>query len=366
MLYLDNASTTKVLSEVFVAMSKCLQDVYGNPNSLYYEQAVQASKLVEQSREYVAQMFGANSRNVVFTGGATESNNMVIKGIALKNWERKGHIITSSVEHSSVIETCKYLESKGFSVTYLPVDHEGKVDLMDITKSIRTDTILVSIMWVNNETGVFNDIGQISEICEKSGVPFHTDATQAIGKMRIDLKELTKISFVSMSAHKIYGPKGVGCLVIQSNLDKLDPLIHGGEQERGLRGGTLSTHQIVGLGEAARIVSRDLTKNLKILKKLETKLREHLLKTYGDSIVIHSNTENKVPGIISVQFKGINNQLLLKSISEEIAASSGAACSSSKPSHVLAAMGYSDDIIKETIRLSLSPYDEYNDFIVFQ
>lgn len=366
MLYLDNASTTKILGEVYDVMSKCLKDVYGNPNSLYYDQATQAKKLVEQSREYVAQMFGTNTKDIVFTGGATESNNMVIKGIAFKNWERKGHIITSSIEHSSIIETCKYLESKGFNVTYLPVNHEGKVDLLDIINNIRSDTILVSIMWVNNETGVINDIDQISKVCKKSGVPFHTDATQAVGKMRIDLRELTEVSFISMSAHKIYGPKGVGCLVVQSNLDKLDPLIHGGEQERGLRGGTLSTHQIVGLGEAARIVNRDLTNNLKILRKSEKKLREHLLKTYGDSVLIHSDIKNKVPGIISVQFKGINNQLLIKSISDEIAASSGAACSSSKPSHVLAAMGFSEDIIKETIRLSLSPYDEYNDFIVFQ
>ncbi len=367
MIYLDNAATTRIHQEVIDEMNRVLVEIYGNPNSLYYEQAVRARAIVEKARSEVASLVNVNPSGVIFTSGATEGNNMVLKGVL----ERTGktHIITTEVEHSSVLETCNYLSRKGIRVSYLKVDKNGAINLDALESEITEDTALVSIMWANNETGIVNNIKTISEICERKKVLFHTDATQAIGKVLIDLSVLSKVDFITFSAHKFYGPKGVGAVIINhfNPLDmRIEPLIHGGDQENKLRGGTLPTHQIAGIGTAARICKGNLAKNIEILKLLEIQLIEKLRKTYGGNIEILNEHVLKVPGIVSVRFKGINNQVLLKSISDSICASSGSACSNSKPSHVYSAMGYELDSIKEIIRISLSPYDDYNKFDDFE
>ena len=367
MKYLDNASTTKVLSEVTSEMLPYLSEIYGNPNSLYYEQAVEAKQAIEHARKRVSDLFKSEQHNVIFTSGSAESNNMILKGIASKN--NNCHIITSKVEHSSILETCRYLETKGIEVTYLDVDETGKVRSGDLLKSIKPSTKLVSIMWVNNEIGTINNIDELADICISRDILFHTDATQAIGKIEFNLNTISKIDFLSMSSHKIYGPKGVGCLLIKKTHiqnDIIEPLIHGGNQEFHMRGGTLATHQIVGFGKAAEICMLDTSKNISKLKETEELLLNKITKQYGGKIEIINNSFEKVPGIVSVRFIGINNQILLKMISSDISASSGAACSNDELSHVLRAIGLKDNIIKETIRLSLSAYDDYLDFDEFE
>lgn len=277
MIYLDNNATTKVLKEVEEAMIKYLSVEYGNPSSKYYSLATNAKKVIDECRENVADLFSCEKDEVIFTSGSTESNNFIIKGLA--DVTSKKHIIVSNVEHPSVLETVKYLESKGFIVSYVPVNNEGVVNPEDIEKLIGEDTFLVSIMWVNNELGSINDIARIAHICENKEVYFHVDATQAVGKIDVSLPE--GVNFVSFSGHKIYGPKGMGCAIVRKDRDgipvKLTPLLHGGEQEFGYRAGTQSVHNIVGLSKACEIVKRDLIKNQSVLKEKEDFL-VHLLK----------------------------------------------------------------------------------------
>lgn len=367
MIYLDNAATTRVHPDVAKAMIDVLNNLYGNPNSLYYEQAVKSKNAIEIARSEIASLVNTLPSDVFFTSGATEGNNMVIKGVIEKS--DKKHIVTSSVEHSSILETCKYLEKKGYKVTYLGVDNKGRINLNELELALTTETALVSIMWANNETGSLNDISKISEICSAKKIPFHTDATQAIGKVIVDLMKMSKIDYLTMSAHKFYGPKGIGVCIIKNfnpQNPTLSPLIHGGDQEFGLRGGTLPTHQIVGMGVAARKCKENLLVNIEKLKGLESQLLDRLHLVYDPNIEILNSFKEKTPGLVSVRFKGINNQILLKSIAENICASSGSACSNSKPSHVLEAMGYGNEIIKEVIRISLSPYDDYDNFVDFE
>jgi len=368
MIYLDNAATTKMHKEVIDEMTKCMINVYGNPSSLYYPQAVQAKALIEESRRSVADLFDVSPECVVFTSGATESNNLVLKGIAFRNLENKGRIIISSVEHSSIIETSKFLETLGFEIIRLGVSKNGTIDINDLERNINKETLLVSIMWVNNETGAINPIEKIAEICLNHEIPFHTDATQAVGKIECDFGKINGLDFLSMSAHKIYGPKGIGAIICNTpnSFRKLTPLLHGGDQEYGIRAGTLPTHQIVGLGTASRITQRDFKSNISKLTILEEQLKKRLHDVYGMSAKVLDDIDNKALGIINVQFRGLNNQVLLKSIANEISASSGAACSNTKPSHVLKAMGYSDEVIRETLRLSFSPYEDYLGFSSFQ
>lgn len=366
MIYLDNAATTKVHEDVKNGMVKYLSEVYGNTNSKYYDQAIIAKKALDDARESVAKLINCKPTEIIFTGGASESNNMVLKGIFFKNRNKGNHIVISAVEHSSLIETAKFLSEIGAEITILPVNEKGEISLNDLTNAIKKTTILVSVIWSNNELGTINNIQEISNYVKSQDILFHTDATQAIGKLDVDMQEYKNVDFLSLSAHKFYGPKGVGVLFIRENKYgikiPIESLIHGGEQEFGLRGGTIATHQVVGLGIAADICKKNLQKNIQILKVQEQKLKDKLNDVFKEKIEINNYWTNRVPGLINITIKGINNAVFLKAISSSIAGSSGSACSNRSLSHVLKAVGMNEEKIKQTIRFSLSPYDDYNNF----
>lgn len=370
MLYLDNSATTYVLPEIRDKMITYLTEEYGNPSGKYYSLATRAKDAVETARKQVAQLLNANEEEIIFTSGATESNNMILKGVADYYSNRGKHIITSQVEHKAILDVCEYLKTKGFEITYLEVDSYGRVDPKDLKEAIREDTILVSIIWGNNELGSLNDIEELSSICKEHNIFFHTDATQTLGKIQIDLEKLDGISFLSCSAHKLHGPKGVGAAFVRSDkfgrLIPLTPLIHGGGQENGFRSGTYAVHNIVGFGEAARIALEDFKKNSEHLVKLEKRLIDLLTQKFGDKIKLNSDRKNKIPGIINVRFVGLNNEILLKKLAPVIAASSGSACSNTAPSHVLRAIGLDTRQIRESVRFSLSPYTKLEELDIFK
>ena len=359
MLYLDNSATTRVHVEVFKAMIPYLQEEYGNPSSKYYTLAENAKKAVEEAREKVANLVGCEPEEVIFTSGATESNNMIIKGVAHYYRKNGSHIITSKVEHPSVIETCKYLEQLDYKVTYLKVDQYGRVNLDELETEIKKDPpILVSIIWGNNELGSLNDIMSISEICKRYNVFFHSDATQIIGKVKFKLSDFPGIRFLTFSGHKFHGPKGIGVAIIKKDENgvktKITPLLHGGGQEFDYRSGTLAVHNIVGIGKAAEIAARDLDQNIKKLEELERKCKEVLCSKFGDQIIFNNDNKEKIPGILNFILKGVNNQRFIIKHSNLVALSTGSACSSTKPSHVLQAIGKTENEIRSTLRITLS------------
>lgn len=369
-LYLDNSATTPILPEVKEKMMIYLTEEFGNPSGKFYDLAVHAKDAVEEARSHVAKLLHAKNNEILFTSGATESNNTVLKGIADRYSDRGKHIITSKAEHSSIMDVCEFLESKGYTITYLDVDHFGRVYPKDVKQAITSDTILVSIFWGNNELGSLNDIAKISQYCLEEDVIFHTDATQVTGKIDLDLESYKGISFLSCSAHKMHGPKGVGALFVRSDdygkLIEFTPLLHGGGQEKELRSGTYSVHNIVGFGEAVRIAIEQLQTNSKKLLDLEVKAKMLLIEKFSDNIAFNSDDENKIPGILNVRFKGVNNQILLKKLAPVIAASSGSACSSTKPSHVLQAIGLSLQEVRESVRFSFSPYIKTDELEIFK
>ncbi|WP_026584152.1 cysteine desulfurase family protein [Bacillus sp. J33] len=370
MLYLDNSATTQIHPEVKDAMLPYLMEEFGNPSSKYYAPAENAKKAVKEARNALASLLGCKDTELVFTSGSTESNNMIIKGVADHYSEKGNHIITTKVEHPSVLETCQYLETKGFEVTYLDVDQYGRIDIEDLEKEITEKTILVTVIWGNNELGSLNDMAAISNICLESNVFLHTDATQVVSKIEMDLSNYPGITFLSCSAHKFHGPKGIGAAFIRNDEyelpTKITPLLHGGGQENGIRSGTLAVHNIVGLGKASEIARRNLVDNINKLRELEYHLIKLLNEKFKDQIHINSDNTAKIPGIVSVQFKGVNNELLVKNLAPIIAASTGSACSSSKPSHVLAAIGLTIDQVRSTIRFSLSSFIEEEELEIFR
>ncbi|WP_079476231.1 cysteine desulfurase family protein [Marinococcus halophilus] len=371
MLYLDNSSTTNILPEVKDTMLTYLTEEFGNPSSKYYSIAENAHSAIEYSREMVALLIGCQKDEVFFTSGATESNNMILKGIADFYQEQNNHIITTKVEHPAILETCKYLEAKGFEITYLDVDSFGRIDIQNFKEILsKNPPLLVSIIWGNNEIGSLNPISEIAEICDSHNVFFHTDATQVIGKLETNINFEPGINFLSGSAHKLHGPKGSGFVIIRKDAlglpIKLTPLLHGGGQEKDYRSGTHSVHNIVGLGKAAEIANNKLKDNIDNLLKLENELKNILSTQFGEQIIFNNDISNKIPGLLSVQFKGVNNEVLVKNLANDIALSTGSACSSSKPSHVLEACGYPIDQIRSTIRFSLSPYNEVSELKIFE
>lgn len=359
MIYLDHASTTPIDKEVAQVMIEWLTKQYGNPSSKYYTLAEDAKLALKNARGSIASLINSKEDEIIFTSGASESNNFIIKGVADQLKNKGNHIITSEGEHKSVLETCKYLENKGFEVTYLPIDNKGYVKIEEIEKNIKDNTILVSIIWGNNELGTINDIKTIANICRKNNILFHTDATQVLGKFDIDVEDI-KVDLLSFSGHKIYGPKGIGgCYVASDDLGlRLDiiPLIHGGEQEYGLRAGTHSMHNIVGFGKAAEIAKRDMKEYVSKIKKLEDKLLERISSEIPQA-QINCNDENKIPGLLSITIPKLNNELFIKLISKKYAISSGSACALGKPSHVLQAIG-KGNYTSNTIRVSIGKYND--------
>lgn len=353
MYYLDNAATTPLHPEVLDEMINYLKSEYGNPSSKYYPQAVSANNRLIESRKEVAALLNCDPEYIIFTSGATESNNFVLKGVTEKFKSKGNHIITTAIEHKSIIETCKHLDKKGMKITYLSVNEEGHIDLEELKNSITTDTILVSVMWGNNEIGVLNEIEKIAHICHERDVLFHTDATQVVGKIDVDLKKI-KADFLSLSAHKIYGPKGIGAVYVGPDdlglRMRLPALIDGGNQEYRMRAGTHSMHNIVGFAKACSIAKENLKQNNQHLLNLEKEFKNQLLKIRSD-LTFNGDQVHKIPGLVSISIPKVNNELLCKQISEEIAISTGSACSIGEKSYVLEELKIENPT--GTIRISL-------------
>lgn len=378
MIYLDNTATSPVLPEVLDAMLPFLKEEYGNPSSKYYCKADNARKAVENARQQVAALLGADPESVIFTAGATESTNFIIKGyLDYRKYyvDGKNHIITSTVEHKATLNTCKYLNGdiysnsdpsvslfndrpkvdRGFEATFVNPTTTGEITAESIIAAVNDNTAMVSVICVNNEIGTISDVQSIAGLCHDEGIAFHSDLTQAIGKIRIDVRKMG-IDYASCSAHKINGPKGIGAAIVKTDSYGIEPIsafMHGGEQENGFRAGTLAVHNIVGFGKAAEIAYRDFDKNSKIISELDAFTVNELLK--NEKILLTNPDSNRQKGIISIIIdkKNFNNELFIKEISNDFAISTGSACSAGEPSYVLGAIGLKDKVTK-VLRISLS------------
>ncbi len=359
-IYFDNAASTPLDKRVFEEMKNYFLADYGNASSVH-TYGKKARIGIEQSRENIACIINAKESEIYFTSGGTESDNLAVKGIAYAYQDRGNHIITSSAEHTAVVKTCKFLESIGFKVTYLPVDKYGMVDPADVKKNITEKTILVSIMHANNEVGTINDIEEIGKITNEMGVLFHSDAVQTFTKLPIDV-EKCKVDLLTFSGHKIYGPKGTGVLFIRKNV-MIQPQIHGGSHERNKRAGSENVPGIVGIGKAAEIKIEEMESEYKRLKELEeyfwTKINENI-----NDVYLNSHIEKRLPGFLNISFGDTDSEAVLLSLDlEGIAVSSGSAClsGSSEPSPVLAAMGLSIERAKSSIRITLGKQNTKED-----
>lgn len=379
MIYLDNSATSKLAPEVLDAMLPYLQEEYGNPSSKYYTLAKHAADAVETSRQQVARLIGARPEEIIFTSGSTESTNMIIKGVCdyKKFYEQSGsHIITSKVEHHATLNVCRFLNGeiysnhdatfslfgkpkpvdRGYSVTFLDVNSYGQVEPVHFEAAIKKDTVLASFIWANNEIGSLNDIDALCNIAHRHHVAFHTDGTQIVGKLPVDV-EKTPIDFLSLSAHKFHGPKGIGAAYFRSDGYGIPPftaLVHGGEQEQGYRGGTLAVHNIVGMGKAAELAQQSMMKSIEKLERMEQIIYQELAKIQG--ITILGDPSNHLLGVISVVIhdSDFDNERFIKSMSSKFALSTGSACTAGMPSHVLQAIGRGEDVSR-VLRISLSP-----------
>jgi cysteine desulfurase len=356
-IYLDNNSTTPIDPKVLEAMLPFLKDNFANSSSThYFGQSI--NEEVKVAREQIADFINADSNELIFTSGATEAINIALKGVA-ESYSSKGkHIITVSTEHKAVLDTCKDLERKGFEVTYLLVKKNGLIDLAEFEKSIRPDTILVSVMHVNNETGVIQPIKEIADLVHKNGALFMTDATQAIGKIEIDVDELG-IDLLCFSGHKMYAPKGIGALYVRNKV-KLTPQIHGGGHEQGLRSGTLNVPGIIALAKACEIASQEMKQNQKTISDLRNELETELLKLPNTSL--SGDSAKRIYNTTNICFKGQDANVLIGRM-KDIAVSNGSACSSAifEPSHVLKSMGLNDDEAFASLRFSLGKYNSVED-----
>lgn len=367
-IYLDNHATTPVDPAVLEAMLPYLTNRFGNPASRNHSFGWAAKEAVELAREQVAALIGATAKEVVFTSGATESDNLAIKGVAHYYAAKGKHIVTVATEHKAVLDSCHALERDGFEVTYLGVDKEGLVSLDELTAAIRPDTTLVSVMLGNNEIGVLQPIAKIGAICREKGVLFHCDAVQGLGRVPFDVKEM-KVDLISISAHKMYGPKGIGALYVRRGRPRvrLQALIDGGGHERGLRSGTLATHQIVGLGKAAELARLDVeTGAIDEVRRKRDKLWEGL-KARLDHLHINGSWEHRLPNNLNISFAFVEGESMLMGI-KDIACSSGSACTSAslEPSYVLRALGVGDELAHSSIRFGIGRFttDEEIDFAI--
>ncbi|UCD20671.1 MAG: cysteine desulfurase NifS [archaeon] len=352
-IYLDYSATTPMAKEVVKAMEPYFSEKYGNPSSLH-ALGKEAKDALEKARSSLAKSLNAKSVEIIFTGCGTESNNLAIKGVAFANRDKGNHIITSNIEHPAVLNPCRWLEKQGFKVTYLDVNKEGLVNPKDVEKAITKDTILVTIMHVNNEIGTIQPLAEIGKICKKKKVYFHTDAVQGFGKLPIDVKKMN-IDLLSASAHKILGPKGVGLLYVNHNV-KIEPIQHGGGHESGLRSGTENVAGAVGFAKAIEI-AKDMKKEMEREKKLRDKLINSLLKIEGSRL--NGSRTERLANNVNVSFKGVEGEALLIRLSQErLQVSTGSACSSKslEPSHVLTAIGLTPVLAHGSLRITLGRY----------
>jgi cysteine desulfurase len=361
-LYMDNHATTPLDPRVLDAMMPYFTGKFGNAASRNHAFGWEAEAAVENARGQIAKLIGATAKEIIFTSGATESNNLAIKGIAEMYRERGNHIITQVTEHKAVLDTCKKLEKMGYRVTYLPVQADGLIDLEDLKRAIVTEgpekTILVSIMFANNEIGVVQPIAEIGKICHEKGVLFHSDAVQAVGKIPVDVQAMN-IDVMSLSAHKIYGPKGVGALYVRRRNPRVQitEQINGGGHERGMRSGTLNVPGIVGLGKACEIAGEEMAAESKLLRELRDYLRAKLEGAL-DYVQVNGNMEHHLPGNLNMSFVYVEGESLLMGIND-IAVSSGSACTSAtlEPSYVLKALGLGDEVAHSSIRFGLGRFN---------
>ena len=354
-IYMDYSATTPTDPRVAQIMIPYITEHFGNPASRSHPYGWEAEEAVEEARAQVAALVNADPREIVFTSGATESNNLALKGIAEFYQDRGKHIITVKTEHKAILDTARELERKGFEVTYLDVLENGLIDLDVLKAAIRPDTILVSVMMVNNEIGVIQDVEAIGELCRDKGVFFHVDAAQATGKVAIDLQKL-KVDLMSFSAHKTYGPKGVGALYVRRKPRvRLEAQMHGGGHERGMRSGTLATHQIVGMGEAFRIAKEEMDEESARIKALRDRLWAGL--STMEEVHINGDMTQRVPHNLNVSFNFVEGESLMMAI-KDVAVSSGSACTSAslEPSYVLRALGRSDELAHSSIRFSVGRF----------
>ena len=390
MIYFDNSATSPVDGEVVDAMLPYLREEYGNPSSKYYCKAVNAHNAVEDARVQVAKLLGANLEEIIFTAGATESTNFIIKGYM--DYRRyygdgKNHIITSVAEHKATLNTCKFLNGdlysnndptvtlfggkksvdRGYEASFVGITETGEILVKTIEEAIKNNTAMVSVIYVNNEVGSISDVSGIAKLCMKKGIAIHSDLTQAIGKMAIDVHDMG-LDFASCSAHKIYGPKGIGAAFVKSDAYGILPItafMHGGEQENGFRAGTLAVHNIVGFGKAAEIALRDLDINEQKILRFDQMLIAGLMEIPGISLT--NQSDKRLPGIISIVIdkKDFNNERFIKHISDRLALSTGSACSAGEPSYVITALGLKDKVSK-VLRISLNKHtteEEINQLI---
>lgn len=365
-VYLDYSATTPVDPRVAVKMFTYLCDKFGNPASRSHAYGWEAEKAVEEARANVAAYINADPREIVWTSGATEADNLAVKGAAHFYKDKGKHLITVKTEHKAILDSMRHLEEEGFEVTYMDVQENGLLDLKALEAAIRPDTTLVSVMGVNNEIGVIQDIAAIGELCRSKGVIFHCDATQAVGKMDLDMEKL-KVDLMSLSGHKVYGPKGIGALYVRRKPRvRLEAQIHGGGHERGMRSGTLATHQIVGMGEAYRIMKLEQAEEMKRERRLRDRLLEGIRKNIPE-IVINGDMEHRACTNLNVSFKYIEGESLMMAV-KDLAVSSGSACTSAslEPSYVLKALGRDDELAHSSIRFTLGRFttEEEIDFAI--
>lgn len=361
-IYLDYAATTPVDPRVLEEMIPWFTEKFGNPASRTHDYGVEAEKAVRKARKQVAGLIGSKPEEIVFTSGATEGINLLIKGVFEANHQKGKHIITVSTEHKAVLDTCQYLESQGAEVTYLPVNRDGLIDLEHLSNAIRNDSILVSVMFANNETGVIQPIDEIAKICKGHAVYFMSDATQAVGKIPINVNEMG-IDLMTMSAHKLYGPKGVGAVFVRQQYPKINitPLIHGGGHEKGFRSGTLNVPGIVGLGKAAELAAQEMNEEAQRLREIRESLENAILEIEGTKI--NGHPKNRLPHIINIAFEGVDAEALIMRIRDELAIANGSACTSAEisPSHVLKAMNFSDDRVYSSVRFGFGKMNKLSD-----